>query len=152
MEAFNLVDGELEFANDREGFRCRGTRVGPRLGASRLGGTVYELPPGQRTWPYHLHHANEEWLLVLDGRPTLREPAGERALAPGDVVCFPCGPEGAHQLRNDAEEPARFLVLSTQVLPEVVEYPDSGKAGVRTAAGRYLVAREPELDYWDGES
>jgi len=152
VEVFNLADGELEFDHDREGFRCRGTRVGSRLGAALLGGTVYELPPGERTWPYHFHHANEEWLLVLAGRPTLREPEGERELAAGDVVCFPCGPEGAHQLRNDAQEPARFLVLSTHVLPEVVEYPDSGKVGVRAAESRYLVAREPELDYWEGEA
>jgi uncharacterized cupin superfamily protein len=152
VEVFNLFRAELDEGNDRDGFRNRDTPLGPRLGASLLGGSLYELAAGQRSWPYHFHHANEEWLLVVGGAPTLREPGGERVLAAGDVVAFPRGPEGAHQLRNDAEEPARFLMLSTLVGPEVVEYPDSGKVGVRAEGVRYLVARQPELEYWEGEA
>jgi uncharacterized cupin superfamily protein len=151
VAVFNVF-GELDETQDRPGFGWRGARVGHAVGGSELGMTVYELPPGERTFPYHFHFANEEWLLVLAGEPTLREPDGERRLRAGDTVAFPPGPAGAHQLRNDTVEPARFAIVSTMIRPEVIEYPDSGKVGVRTADQSYNVGRQPELDYWEGES
>jgi len=84
---------------------------------------VYELEPGNFT-VYHFHHGSEELLIVLHGRPTLRTSEGERQLATGEVVHFPTGPDGAHGIRNDTDEPVRFVVAGTRVVPEVVEYPD----------------------------
>ena len=72
-----------------------------------MGGSVYEVDPGKKLWLYHLHHANEEWMVVLRGRPTLRTPEGEHELVEGDVVCFVRGAAGAHQVRNETEEPVR---------------------------------------------
>jgi uncharacterized cupin superfamily protein len=114
---------------------------------------MYELEPGDRLWPYHTHHANEEWLIVLRGRPTLRTHEGEHELTEGDVVAFARGREGLHQVRNDTDAPIRVLMLSTMIRPDLVEYPDSGKVGARSAAGeRVLLSRPgPLLDYWDGE-
>jgi uncharacterized cupin superfamily protein len=151
VAVFNLLRGELDEGQERPGFGWRRRRVGPVVGGAELGLSVFELPPGEKTFPYHFHHANEEWLLVLAGAPTLREPDGEQRLRPGDVVCFPPGPEGAHQLRNDGAEPARLALFATALLPEVVEYPDSGKVGVRAPDAAYNVRREPELEYWEGE-
>jgi len=88
-----------------------------------LGATVYEFEPGN-FGVYHFHHASEELLIVLRGRPTLRTPEGERVLAEGEAVHFATGPEGAHALRNDTDEPVRFVVAGMRVFPEVVEYPD----------------------------
>jgi uncharacterized cupin superfamily protein len=88
-----------------------------------LGATVYELGPGN--WvPFHFHHGSEELLVVLRGRPTLRTGKGERRLDEGEVVHFPTGPDGAHGLRNDTDEPVRYVMVSTIVSPEVAEYPD----------------------------
>ena len=105
----------------------RGQRVGAAAGAEKLGATVYELDPGGRVSPLHVHHANEEMLIVLSGRPTLRTADGERELAPGKVVAFPAGRRGAHQVLNRSGEAARVLIASTMLYPEVVEHPDSGK-------------------------
>jgi uncharacterized cupin superfamily protein len=99
-----------------------------------LGGTVYELGPGNFS-VYHFHHGAEELLVVLRGTPTLRTPDGERLLAEGDVVHFPAGPEGAHALRNDTEAPARFLLVSDHPSPEVVEYPDLGQITAQARTG-----------------
>ena len=88
-----------------------------------LGATVSELDPGNFV-VYHFHHAWEELLVVLRGRPTLRTPAGERQVDEGEAVYFPTGADGAHSLRNDSEEPVRILMASTLSSPEVVEYPD----------------------------
>jgi uncharacterized cupin superfamily protein len=149
----NLFADEWDRVEERDEYRCRDAWVGARLGAELIGGSVYELDPGEKTWPYHLHHANEEWLIVLRGRPTLRTPEGERELVEGDAVCFPRGPNGAHQVSNRSDAVARVLILSTMVAPEMVEYPDSGKLGARDAKGeRLLMIRPgPQLDYWDGE-
>lgn len=91
-----------------------------------LGATVYELDPGNFV-VYHFHHAWEELLVVLQGRPTLRTPAGERQLDEGEAAHFPTGPDGAHGLRNDTDEPVRLLMVSTLSSPEVCEYPDLGQ-------------------------
>ena len=98
---------------DPEGFRCGMARLGPELGAQQTGATVYELPPGQAICPYHYEYGEEEWLLVLAGRPSVRTPEGTERLAPHDVAFFPRGPAGAHQVRNDTGEPARVLMWST---------------------------------------
>ena len=153
MEIVNLFELDCDEGMEHEGFRIRETQVGDRIGSELLGGSLYDVDPGKKLWPYHLHHANEEWLLVVRGRPTLRTPEGERELAEGDVVCFRRGKEGAHQVRNATDDSVRVLMLSTLLKPDVVEYLDSGKIGARSVAGeRILLARPgPELDYWDGE-
>ena len=101
------------------------TLIGEAVGGTLIGGTVYELERGQAIGPYHYEYGAEEWLLVVSGRPTLRVPDGERELRPGDVACFPEGPAGAHAVRNDAEEPARVLMLSSKSRPAVAVYPES---------------------------
>jgi uncharacterized cupin superfamily protein len=153
MDVFNLHGEAWDHAEEREGWRSKATRVGHRLHAELIGGGLYELEPGNKLWPYHTHHANEEWLLVVRGRPTLRCADGEQELHEGDVVCFRRGKDGLHQVRNDTDEPIRVLMLSTRIAPEIVEYPDSGKVGARSVTGeRILLGRPgPMLDYWDGE-
>jgi uncharacterized cupin superfamily protein len=155
VRSFNLFDGELDEARDRPGFSWRRAAVGRKLGAEKIGASLYELQPGERTFPYHYEYGNEEWLVVVGGRPTLRAPDGEHELRPGDVVCFPEGPEGAHQVRNDTDEPIRVLIASTKRQPDAAVYPDSGKMGVWSGnedadPGR-LFRIGDAVDYWDGE-
>jgi uncharacterized cupin superfamily protein len=102
--------------------------------SERLGATVYELGPGN--WaPFHFHHGWEELLVVLRGRPTLKAADGTRQLEPGAVVFFPTGPDGAHGLSNDTDEPVRYLVASTLGSPEVAEYPDLGQITAQAKTG-----------------
>jgi uncharacterized cupin superfamily protein len=104
--------------------------VGEELGAAHWGATLYELAPGSRTGRYHWHFGEEEWLVVLSGRPTLRTPEGERLLRPWDAVVFVRGEAGAHEIRNDTAEPVRVLVCSSTSDPEVTVYPDDGEVAV----------------------
>lgn len=114
---------------------------------------MYEVEPGDKQGPFHAHHANEEWVIVLRGEPTLRTRESERQLREGDVVAFPRGKEGAHQIRNDTDTPIRVLMLSTLIAPDIVEYLDTGKVGARSVAGERIMFGKPgpELDYWEGE-
>jgi uncharacterized cupin superfamily protein len=148
---FNLAAGALERTReDRDGRRTRSQAIGSALGAQLIGGSVYELEDGQRTWPFHYHHGVEEWLVVIAGTPTVRGPDGERVLAPGDVVCFPAGPDGAHAVRG----PGRVLLLSANRTPSISVYPDSDKIGTRPEDGpdRLNFRRGDAVDYWDGEA
>jgi uncharacterized cupin superfamily protein len=111
----------------------RTARVGAQAGAERLGATLYEIDPGNNGSPFHLHHSNEEMIIVVAGRPTLRTLDGLRQLEPGDVIACPVGPRGAHQLQNTTDEPVRALVVSTMVYPEVAEQLDSDKVLVHSA-------------------
>ena len=154
MQRFNVFDAKAEYdAADPAGYRAGMARVGKAIGASMIGATVYELPPGQSNCPYHYEYGNEEWLLVLEGRLTLRHPGGEDELRPGDVVCFTVGPEGAHQLRNASDGPVRAMIVSTKREPAVAVYPDSDKIGVWPGSedDHVLVRRESGVDYWDRE-
>lgn len=70
MPRVNLFSVEAEFeADDPDGYRAGMARFGPSIGAKMLGGTVYELPPGQSNCPYHYQYGNEEWLIALDEIP-----------------------------------------------------------------------------------
>ncbi len=154
VDVFNLfAEQEWENEQEREGYRHRATRIGAQLGAEQLGASLYELPPGEGTFPYHYELGPEEWLLVVSGRPTLRTPDGERQLEPGDVAVFPQGPAGGHKVTNATAETVRVVIFSSKTSVAVVAYPDSHKVGIWTREQGYLelLRDEPKLDYWDGE-
>jgi uncharacterized cupin superfamily protein len=155
MRRVNIAEPEFVFDDDDPpGFRAGMMRFGKDLGAEETGASVYVLPPGEALCPYHYEHGEEEWVLVLDGHPSVRTPDGVERLEPMDVVFFPRGPAGAHQLRNDDSDPARVLMWSTIVLPTVSVYPDSGKVGVWTAskADDGLFVQSSAVPYFTGET
>jgi uncharacterized cupin superfamily protein len=144
-----------------EGFGGRAGTISMRVGARKLGYNLTVLAPGEKAFPRHNHHVNEEMFLVLDGTGSVRIGDATHALRAGDVIaCPPGGPEGAHQIVNTGERELRYLSVSTMQYPEVVDYPDSGKTGVRyevadkdgkPAFTRFLVRSGESLAYWDGE-
>ena len=154
----NVFDPEFDAEQDRPGFTWRRARLGRQAGAEHLGASLFELPPGQAAFPLHYHHANEELMIVLAGEPTLRTTAGERRLEAGEVVAFPRGEQGAHQIVNRGDEPLRFLIVSEMNAPELVVYPDTGKIFARDTppggepvddGGSFFV--RDAVDYFEGE-
>lgn len=111
-------------------FHGRRKRLARRVEAERLGYGFYRLLPGERPFPFHFHHVNEEFFYVRGGYGRLRTREGERDLAPGDLFGCPPGPEGAHAFLNASDAPFEYFALSTMDEPEVVEYPDSAKTYV----------------------
>jgi uncharacterized cupin superfamily protein len=130
----NLHRPDYDAEQDRAPFRWRRARLGRQAGASQLGASLFELEPGASTFPLHVHHANEEIVIVVEGRPTLRTRDGERELAPGEVIACPAGPRGAHRIDNRSAEVARVLIVSTMIGPELNEYPDTDRVWARTNA------------------
>lgn len=154
MQTFNLFDGETDTPPDGTeppGYLPQSVQLGPKLGASLLGMSIYDLPPGEAICPYHFEWTDEEWLIVISGSPTVRTPDGDVVLRAGDVACFPAGPSGAHSVGNRSEEPARVAMISTKSEFGIAEYPDSDKVGVWAGDAHYMLRRSAHLDYWDGE-
>jgi uncharacterized cupin superfamily protein len=154
----SVFEPQWEESDAPQGFRASRDRVGARAGAERLGASLYELPPGQAPFPLHYHLGNEEMLIVLRGTPSLRTLAGERRLSEGEVVAFPVGEQGAHQVVNRTNEPVRVLIVSEMIAPEVVVRPESGKLSAfgRPPGGRgkgmhRVFFERDEVPFWEGE-
>jgi uncharacterized cupin superfamily protein len=153
----NIERPNFDEPREQDGFRAQRARISRQAGAERLGLSLWEVPPGQAAYPYHAHLTEEELVIVLSGRPSLRTPDGWRELERGEVVSFPRGEDGAHQIVNRTDGSVRFLAFSPSGEPDVVIQPDSGKIGAferRPDGGglRVWFRREDEVEYYEGES
>lgn len=134
-------------------------RLAVGTAARNLGATIDILAPGKRSCPYHLHHAQEEMFVVLEGTGTIRVAGEVLPIAQGDVIFIPPGPEYPHQLINTSDQSLKYLSISTKNMPDIVEYPDSGK--YLAIAGKHgeqeldfdvLQIKSPNVEYWFGKS
>src|SRR6185503_2088882 len=155
-----LSEVPVEKINAPEGsaFGGQRQRVGPQIGARKLGYSFFNVPPGKAAFPYHTHSGNEEMIYIIDGEGILRFGADEIAVASGTVIACPPGGDFAHQLINTGQIELRYLVVSTMVYPDLSEYPDSNKVGAygSPAVGpnvgfRALYVRDKNVNYYEGE-
>jgi uncharacterized cupin superfamily protein len=157
----NLDEVEFEPWRHGEKYEARLGQIAQRIGARKLGYGLTVLPPGKCAFPHHSHRVNEEMFFVLEGTGELRVGDARHPIRAGDVIaCPPGGPRTAHQILNTGDSELRYLAVSTMQYPEIVDYPDSGKFGVRAIVDdgdgkprmfRYNGRAEASLDYWDGE-
>jgi uncharacterized cupin superfamily protein len=144
------------------GFEARIAPIAAPLGATKLGCRLTVLPPGRKAFPHHVHHVNDELFVILSGEATLRFGAEQYPVRSGDVIVCPAGgAEKAHQLINTSGGELRYLSISSLELPEVAEYPDSGKFGVYSVTAAEAASPQRRLvflgrtasgvDYFDGE-
>ena len=151
---FNLRELELSaYEEGPEGHRFSRRSPADELGAALTGFGVYEVEPGEATWPYHFELNEEEWLLVIDGELTVRTPEGERTLRAGDIACFPPGAAGAHAIRNDGAATARFAMPSSAA-PEGggTVYPDTGLFKLHGPGFSHRGRLGDAVEYWEGTS
>lgn len=137
-------------------YDAEGARLARGTAAQKLGASFDILAPGKCGCPYHLHHAQEEMFVILEGNGTLRVAGEMLPVKPGDTIFIPAGPEYPHQIINTSEAPLKYLSISTKEVPEICEYPDSGKylaeGSLASAKPFEVIDRlSRSLDYWDGE-
>jgi uncharacterized cupin superfamily protein len=145
----NLRDSGLTpYEDGPEGHRFSARSVARDIGAKHTGFGLYELEPGESTWPYHFELGSEEWLLVVEGEVTLRTPQGEQTLRAGDVVCFPEGPEGAHAVRNDSDATARFAMPSVDEPTNAAIYPDTQSFVLHGPGFEHRAKLGEPTEYW----
>jgi len=152
LDTVTLTDGTRD-----ERYGSRYAALGALLGLTHLGVSYDIIAPGHRICPFHNHHANDEFYVVLEGRGTYRTAHGEYPVAPGDVIGAPAGGrDTAHQIINTGTTDLRVLVMSSMREPDVCEYPDSDKFAVMTGPrgerGFHHIGRRGDAaDYYEGE-
>lgn len=158
----NLSDVPLRDGGNGDAFKAR---IGPfahLIGSTGMGCMLHEVEPGQKAFPFHVHHQIHELFVILEGEGTYRFGAETYPIKANDVVAAPTGgADVAHQIVNTGTVPLKYLGISANPggVGDVVEYPDSGKFAVSSrydrATGksglRYIGRQETTLDYWDGE-
>lgn len=159
MEPVN--ESELDWTEYEHGEAAfKRKQLGEAAGGDRLGCSLYELPAGRQSWPYHYHTANEEAIYVLSGSGTIKLSGETQSLREGDYVALPADESGGHRVINDSDASLRYLVVSTMNEPDVSVYSESNKLGVfagappgsrdeRSIHGYYTI--DDDVDYWDGE-
>ncbi len=158
----NIDDAALmDFASPNGKFEAKLGRMGPALGAEKLGAMLTIVEPGKRAFPFHAHHAIEEMFFIIEGEGEYRFGGETYPIRTGDLLSSPCGgSERAHQIANTGKETLKYIAFSTMNEVDIVEYPDSGKYRVyskgesdRLEDARlfFLNRRGAEIGFFDGE-
>ncbi|MFB6104847.1 MAG: cupin domain-containing protein [Halobacteriaceae archaeon] len=157
----HVNEADLDWTESHHGDTAfRRKQLGAAADGDAIGASLYELEPDHRAWPYHYHTANEEAMYVLEGAGTVRVDDEPTPIEAGDYLAFPPGPDSAHVVVNDGDDPLRYLMVSTMTDPDVTVYPDSEKFGVfvgsppggredRSLHGFYRI--DDDVDFWTGE-
>jgi uncharacterized cupin superfamily protein len=154
----NVAGVSLKESGHGDRFAVKTGEIGRALGLAGLGCMLHVVPPGKTAFPFHRHHGCDEMFLVLSGTGEYRVGGERLSIRPGDCLGAPAG-GAAHQIINTGAEELRYLGFSNNGAADAVEYPDSGKVGIRVGAkGIYYIdatfkqrGRLTDADYWDGE-
>ncbi|RZU02546.1 cupin domain-containing protein [Rivibacter subsaxonicus] len=152
----NFNEVPLNHAALEPKYECSHARLSEGTAAAKLAVGVNVVAPGKRACPYHLHHAQEEMFIVLEGSGTLRVAGELLPIKAGDTIFIPPGREFPHQIINTSDAPLRYLAIGTTDDPEICEYPDSGKylaeGGLATKQPFEVIGKAGNsLPYWEGE-
>lgn len=158
----NINDAELmDFGSPGGRFKARLGRMGPALGAGKLGAMLTILEPGNRAFPFHRHHSIEEMFYIIEGEGEYRYGDEVYPVKPGDLLSAPVGDGAkAHQIVNSGNATLKFLAFSTMDPVDIVEYPDSGKYRAYSAAAsgdprdalvNRLASKDHAVDFFEGE-
>jgi uncharacterized cupin superfamily protein len=154
----NLDEVEFDDIEDNGLYTSKRGTIGARIGATKLGYNLTELPPGKAQCPFHAHRAEEEMFFILEGEGELRFGDKRYPIRRHDVIACPTGgAEVAHQIINTGKVTMRYLSLSNVADLEACEYPDSNKvlvvSGNPGEPGRLrgMFRGETTVDYYDRE-
>lgn len=151
----NVDQVELKHFEQGDKFVSDSARIGLIVGAKELGYSYDVVPPGKASCPFHSHRGEEEMFFIVKGAGLLRYGEETRKVRAGDFICCPTGgPETAHQIINDSDEPLAYISVSTMMPAEICEYPDSKKIGSFGAGEqrlRHMTEVSASVDYWKGE-
>jgi len=101
------------------------TSPGDFAGLTQFGAHIVSLPPGAWSSQRHWHSAEDEFVVILKGHPTLVDNSGSQTLSPGEMTAHKAGDPNGHHLKNETDEVIEFLMVGGRS-PEMdhVQYPD----------------------------
>jgi uncharacterized cupin superfamily protein len=99
-------------------------QLGELFGLKNFGINLTSLAPDAFSSLRHSHAKQDEFIYVLQGRPTLHTNEGRFELSPGMCIGFPAGTGNAHHLHNETAEEVLYLEIGDRTPEEEVDYPD----------------------------
>jgi uncharacterized cupin superfamily protein len=109
--------------------------LGDPHGLTHFGVNLTEMDPGAVSALRHWHTAEDEFIYIVEGTPTLVTDAGEQALRPGMCACFPANAGDGHRLENRSDALVRYLEVGNRSKGDEVHYPDSDMVMHKTPDG-----------------
>jgi len=120
--------------------------LGDLFGLANFGVNLTRLAPGGSSALRHAHTKQDEFVYILEGRPTLVTNARRTALKAGMCAGFKAGTGDAHHLVNDTEDDVVYLEIGDRTAGDAVDYPDDDLAVV-TIDGRRQMAHKDGTPY-----
>jgi uncharacterized cupin superfamily protein len=121
--------------------------LGDLFGLTNFGVNLTRLAPGAISSLRHAHSRQDEFIYVLEGRPTLITDAGETPLEPGTCAGFKAGTGDAHHLVNRTNSDVVYLEIGDRSAGDTARYPDDDLQAVLDADGKWRYARRDGTTY-----
>lgn len=121
--------------------------LGDFFGLANFGVNLTRLAPGSISALRHAHTLQDEFVYILQGRPTLVTNAGHRQLSPGDCAGFAAGSGDAHQLLNESNEDVLYLEVGDRTAGDVGSYPDDDLTAEKMPNGSWRFAHKDGSPY-----
>lgn len=99
-------------------------QLGDAFGLRHYGVNLTRLAPGAASALRHAHSKQDEFIYILQGRPTLHTDRGRTALAPGMCAGFRAGSGDAHHLVNETDDDVLYLEIGDRVRGDDAFFPD----------------------------
>ena len=122
-------------------------KLGDFFGLRNFGVNLTRLAPGAASALLHCHSRQDEFIYVLEGRPTLVFGDQEHLLSPGDCFGFPAGAGIAHQLVNRSDAPAVYLEIGDRTVGDEVDYPRDDIKATQLADGKWALTHKDGRPY-----
>ncbi len=98
--------------------------LGDLFGLTNFGVNLTRLVPGGSSALRHAHSKQDEFVYILEGRPTLHTDEGKQELAPGMCAGFKAGTGDGHCLINETNEDVVYLEAGDRTPGDEGTYPD----------------------------
>ncbi|WP_242360108.1 cupin domain-containing protein [Anaeromyxobacter sp. SG17] len=127
-----------------------GWMISRAAGLGRIAVNLAWLPPGKESAIFHVHHREEEWVFVLEGRGVIELDDAEHEVGPGDFVALP--PGVAHHVRNASADERLLLLEGGEIIPdvEVADFPRLRRRMVRLGNRFAVYSMDAEIEFFPG--
>lgn len=122
-------------------------KLGDAFGLRNFGVNLTTLEPGAVSALVHYHAVQDEFVFIIEGRPTLVLGGEEHEMAPGDCMGFKAGSGVGHQLVNRTDSVVTYLELGDRSPGEQVNYPNDDIAAKVGPTGAWVVTHKDGTPY-----
>lgn len=98
--------------------------LGEQFGLTNFGVNLTRLAPNSVSALRHAHSKQDEFIYILQGRPTLHTDEGRTLLSPGMCAGFKAGTGNGHRLINETTEEVVYLEVGDRTPGDEGSYPD----------------------------